>query len=307
MYRNYNLNILDAARFPPHHFTSILLFKKLTQNCALKSPLLNVEPSAQNQKMSSTNMTIAPPSKEGFQTWWDSLSRHEQEQYLRLCLRPDQLQALVPAGSDKDGNDLVIEHYTHKAAAYTNVDCYIRLFSLFALFTVFFILPFFSVEDYTAHITDEKVYGTFILVLLGVQTVYLLMNQLTQDSISMNMRIHCNLITPQEINRGCFFGIPYTPLKWSFSKEFQPIINFLMLTLIVAALFMVVWTYHRLDQGLTVLFTDVRTLGYAFLENLMSAWSYTRGTFEAWMPRWQWPEYVFYPSTSTECPACTCE
>merc|ERR1712097_31801 len=279
---------------------------------ALKSPLLNVAPSAHNQKMSSTDMTTFI-SDEQFRKLWDSLPRDQREQMIRHSLRPDQLQDLVPAESAKDGNDLVIEHLTHRSAAYTNVDCYIRLFSLFALFSVFFILPSFSVEDYTAHITDEKVYGTFILVLLGVQTVYLLMNQLTQDSISMNMRIHCNLVTPQDMNRGCFLGIPWIPgLRWRFSKEFQPIINFLMLTLIVAALFMLVWTYHRLDQGLTVLMADVRTLGYAFVENLMSVVSYTKGTLEGWMP-WTWSSgsrfctSSFWSSTSTECPACTCQ
>lgn len=300
MYRNYSLNILNAARFPPRHFTSIILFKKLTQLVS-EHPLLNV-----TQKMSPTDMTIAP-STEQFHTYWDSLPHHEKGRYLRLCLSPDQLQALVPAGSDKDGNDLVIEHYTHKAAAYTNVDCYIRLFSLFALFTVFFILPFFSVEDYTAHITDEKVYGTFILVLLGVQTVYMLINQLTQDSISMNMRIHCNLITPQEMNRGCFLGLPIPGLRWRFSKEFQPIINFLMLTLIVAFLFMVVWTYHRLDQGLTVLMTDARDLVQSGISKLMSAWSYTQGTLEAWVPRFQWRDLNPFASKPTECPVCPCE
>jgi len=58
MYRNYNLNILDAARFPPHHFTSIILFKNLTQLVS-EHPLLNV-----TQKMSSNTLVAAPTAKQ---------------------------------------------------------------------------------------------------------------------------------------------------------------------------------------------------------------------------------------------------
>lgn len=260
MYRNYNLNILDAARFPPRHFTSIILFKKLTQLVS-EHPLLNV-----TQKMPSTDLVVANNMPSLSLEAKELITKHYIEQILSPQERRAFLELYKPqevSAAPKDDNELTIaarsaaddtKELTRQLTTCTYTGCNFLFLFAFAALTIYFIIPCFGMTTaaYIDHIQSRENFVCFFCFLFGSSCISTIFITFWYDSIAISLRFRSGTVSREERTHGSFIGIPVLSIftgKFRFSLEYAPVVKLFLLLFSLCLFVGVMGIYFRFDQA----------------------------------------------------------